>query len=168
MKNPELERAGLRIKTSLWTLVGAIFVVFTILVTFNWYRDASHVDDWTVKRIQEAKQNGWKLIMENRTFDITLPWSWFKPYTYSLAFVRPDSIREANTVKRAEMLWYRREDNGKIEVFQDFQLFDCSRRKFATLWTHDLKYWKTDPWGRDIDDNYWLKMSKEMRSYFCK
>ncbi len=157
-----------RMEGALWKLLGAILIVATIVLIVNWYRNSPRSNDWAVKRTEQAKRNGWKLVMEYRTFDITLPWTWFRPYTYTLAFVRPDSIREAAKIKRAEMIWYLRQENGKIEVFHDFQVFDCSRKKFATLWTQDLKYWKTDPYGRDIEENYWLDMSREMRKYFCK
>ncbi len=168
MQNPALTNLRPRIEAALWKVAGAILVVAAILVIFTWIRAASRSDDWAVRRMEQAKRNGWTLIMKYRTFDIARPWTWFKPYIYTLTFVRPDSVREASKIKRAEMMWYLRQENGKIEVFHDFQVFDCARKKFATLWTQELKYWKTDPFGRDIEDNYWLEMTKEMRSFFCK
>ncbi len=157
-------------------LKGAAGTVAALVVLVLWgggcYRDLVDPYRWDNAPRAHARETGWELAVDNKAGDLVLPWTWFNPPTFSMAFVRPGSLYRASASSDtvfAPVLWVRREDTGKVIEELEFQAFDCKRQRFTLVADLSQAPENANLHGLTAQPlpGPWLEMSAPISRYFC-
>jgi hypothetical protein len=95
-------------------------------------------------------------------------WTWFFPFTNQLSFVHPETVRSHERYKLAQMIWFRRDDNGRVETDRRMTIITCDQRVFTTV-DKDDKGFKQRIFRTDGGPmmKWWIEMTEPMKAYFC-
>lgn len=128
-----------------------VLLIFAYVLWRNWL-EIVHPYTWDDELRREATDAGWELAIEYKSSDLGLPWTWVRPTTASMAFVRRDGLVRSDDGVSAELVWFHRESDGHIEQDHVVSLFDCRGLRFTNQF---------------LPDDPWREMSPQMQAYFC-
>lgn len=133
----------------------ALAALFLLFVALQWKRDLVDPYTWDNDYRAQAQQQGYQLAIENKSGDLALPWTWFKPIISGMAFVKPDTIRiTPDGATLAPLIWIHRDNQtGRVDQYSLNTLLDCRTGKFRDA---------------DTPSPQWTEMSAEMNRYFCR
>jgi hypothetical protein len=170
-KAEEAPLSGL--KKGLKSLASSLAVIMVLTIyTARCYGDLVNPYTWDKASRVQANKTGWEVAVENRAGDLVLPWTWFWPPAFSLAFVRPGSLYRASSSSDtvfATVLWVRREENGSVVESLELQAFDCKQQQFSLV--ADLTEMADGASLYALTKRPlpgpWTGMSSQISNYFC-
>ena len=168
---------GMALVHLLQKLLGSLFaglacVVVILIYGAGCYRDLVHPYRSDNYARSQAKRAGLELAIDNQGGDLVLPWTWFYPPSFSLAFVRPGTLYRAGGTSDtvfAPVFWTRREEDGRVTEAIELQAYDCRLNRFTTVMdVTELTDQNLHPYTEGPIEGPWMDMSNQMKDYFCQ